>query len=75
MQLPCVLFESYISGFLLGLVCFRLKFRPLNPSLISGFKALNFGLKQAELGRCTSRTIKTFETVFCLWYSNKAEND
>ena len=34
--------NNIFSGFLLNLVCFRLKFKPLNPERSEGFKGLNF---------------------------------
>ena len=44
MQLSCVVIQDniFLPGFILNLVCLRLKFKPLNSSLRSGFKDLNF---------------------------------
>ena len=43
--------NNIFSGFLLNLVCFRLKFKPLNPERSEGFKGLNFNLKQTKLSK------------------------
>ena len=51
--------ENYIFAeiLLLILVCFRLKFKSLNPSLRLGFKGLNFNLKQTKLSKNPGKNI------------------
>ena len=46
-----------MPGFLLNLVCSRLKFKPLNPERSQGFKGLNFNRKQTKLSKIPSKNI------------------
>ena len=59
MQLPCVIIRDiiFLPGFLLNLVCLRLKFKPLNPERSEGFKGLNFNRKQTKLSKNHSKNI------------------
>ena len=43
MQLPCVIIWDiiFLPGFLLNLVCLRLKLKALNPECTEGFKGFN----------------------------------